>query len=192
MNDERFHLQNEPPQRKQQVDGNPNNHQKVLFSGLDCLPGQQDLFPTDGEIIHVYTRRQAIEDGVLVQLSGPGYVGDEGMPAMCKEAGIKFPIAMILETFAGCVAPIAGDGYKLAPTQDAKGRLWDVLWMLKMAIRASQPGSLLRFKLRVVPNVPESYAKDNPPAAKPVTLAAVCGPDDDTSPCITIMYPHQD
>ena len=22
--------------------------QKVLFSGLDCLPGQQDLFPTDG------------------------------------------------------------------------------------------------------------------------------------------------
>jgi hypothetical protein len=27
-----------------------NDHcrQGVLFSGLDCLPGQQDLFPTDG------------------------------------------------------------------------------------------------------------------------------------------------
>jgi hypothetical protein len=23
--------------------------QRLLFSGLDCLPGQRDLFPTDGE-----------------------------------------------------------------------------------------------------------------------------------------------
>lgn len=27
----------------------PAGRQKVLFSGLDCLPGQLDLFPTDGE-----------------------------------------------------------------------------------------------------------------------------------------------
>ena len=34
-------------------------------------------FWDDAELIHSYTRRQAIEDGVLVQLSGEGYEGDE-------------------------------------------------------------------------------------------------------------------
>lgn len=29
-------------------DDNDRCRQRVLFSGLDCLPGQQDLFPTDG------------------------------------------------------------------------------------------------------------------------------------------------
>ena len=27
----------------------PPARQRTMFSGLDCLPGQQDLFPTDGE-----------------------------------------------------------------------------------------------------------------------------------------------
>lgn len=29
-------------------DDNDRCCQRVLFSGLDCLPGQQDLFPTEG------------------------------------------------------------------------------------------------------------------------------------------------
>ena len=32
-----------------------------------------DNFWRNADIIHIYTRRQAIEDGVLVQLSGLGY-----------------------------------------------------------------------------------------------------------------------
>ena len=36
---------------------------------------------SDADIIDIYTRRQAIEDGVLVQLSGPGYEGD---PCGCR------------------------------------------------------------------------------------------------------------
>jgi hypothetical protein len=31
-------------------------------------------FWSDADIIDIYTRRQAVEDGVLVQLSGPGYL----------------------------------------------------------------------------------------------------------------------
>ena len=42
---------------------------------------------SDANIIDIYTRRQAIEDGVLVQLSGPGYQGDQWIPAMVAEAG---------------------------------------------------------------------------------------------------------
>ncbi len=145
------------------------------------------------EIIDAYTRRQAIEVGVLVQLSGPGYQGDPWIPEMVKEAGFRYPVAMTATVFCRYVSPLEGDGEKLAPCQDIKGRLWDVLWMLKCAIRRTcSPTAVLRFSLRVVPNVPENYAKNNPPRPKLVQLKSVCGPDDDGSPCITIMLPEED
>jgi hypothetical protein len=46
--------------------------------------------------------------------------------------------------------------------------------------------------LRVVPNVPADYSKPNPPRPKLVHLKAVCGPDDDGTPCLTIMTPDED
>ena len=107
------------------------------------------------EIISAYTRRQAIEDGVLVQLSGPGYQGDQWIPAMVAEAGFRYPVAMTTTAFCRYVSPLEGDDAKLAPCQDIKGRLWDVLWMFKLAIwRTQTPRDVLHFSLRVVPNVP--------------------------------------
>lgn len=44
---ERFTLANDPPARKLAIDNN-DTRQRVLFSGMDCLEGQTDLFPTDG------------------------------------------------------------------------------------------------------------------------------------------------
>ena len=38
-----------PKRRKLKGENNPNNQQAVLFAGMDCLPGQTDLFPTDGK-----------------------------------------------------------------------------------------------------------------------------------------------
>jgi hypothetical protein len=154
------------------------------------MPGD---FWSGADIIDSYTRRQAIEDGVLVQLSGPGYQGDPWIPVMVAEAGFRYPVAMTATAFARYVSPIEGDGEKLAPCQDIKGRLWDVLWMLRVAIRHVQaPQHTLHFSLRVVPNVPENYAKDNPPWPKLVQLQSVCGPDDDGTPCLTIMLPDED
>jgi hypothetical protein len=147
---------------------------------------------SDADIIDIYTRRQAIEDGVLVQLSGPGYQGDPWVPAMVAEAGFRYPIAMTATVFCRYVAPLEGDGEELAPCQDIKGRLWDVLWMLKAAIRRGLGGEIVRFCLRVVPNVPVGYSKPNPPRPKLVHLKAVCGPNDDGSPCLTIMLPEED
>jgi hypothetical protein len=44
-----FVLSNPAPQPKPWQGGEPENtRQTVLLSGLDCLPGQQDLFETDG------------------------------------------------------------------------------------------------------------------------------------------------
>ena len=84
---------------------------------------------SDADIIDIYTRRQAIEDGVLVQLSGPGYQGDPWVPAMVAEAGFRYPVAMTATAFCRYVSPLEDDDEKLAPCQN----LWDVLWMLKAA-----------------------------------------------------------
>ena len=64
---------------------------------------------SDADIIDRYTRRQAIEDGVLVQLSGPGYQGDQWIPAMVAEAGFRHPVAMTATAFCRYVSPLEGD-----------------------------------------------------------------------------------
>ena len=143
-----------------------------------------------GNVIFAYTRRQAIEDGLLVQLSGPGYEGDQWMPKMVAEAGIRIPVAMTVEVFNECVSP-TDDSHTLAPCQDIEGRLWDVLWMLASNVRATRGNaSELTYTMRVVPNIPTGSKRT--PRPKKVILKAVIGGDDDGSPCITIMYPHQD
>ena len=44
-----FTLRNEPVKSKPMPsESTDRTRQQMLFSGLDCLPGQLDLFPTDG------------------------------------------------------------------------------------------------------------------------------------------------
>ncbi len=52
--DERYVLTNLPPPATPPESGDPqpeteSTRQRVLFSGMDCLPGQRNLFETDGE-----------------------------------------------------------------------------------------------------------------------------------------------
>lgn len=121
------------------------------------------------EIIFAYTREQAIEDGVLIDVS-----------ATAKEAGIRFPTAVTSAVWGSYVAvPPA------VPWQDEKGRLWDVLWMMRVGIqRAGRPAiDTLVYQLLV--------QNDEGPA-KEVTLKAVCGPGDKGEPVLTIMLPDED
>ena len=46
---ERFTLANDPPQLKPARFENGEERQRMLLAGLDCLPGQANLFQTDGE-----------------------------------------------------------------------------------------------------------------------------------------------
>lgn len=49
MDDEIFRLVNDKPKpRPVQFENSERTRQQVLFSGLDCLPGQLDLFDVDG------------------------------------------------------------------------------------------------------------------------------------------------
>jgi hypothetical protein len=119
------------------------------------------------EIIYQYSRAQAIDDGVLVDVS-----------EMAKEAGIVFPTALTQAVWCKYVeVPPA------VPWQDEKGRLWDILMMLLYAIRQSKDESILMFSVHI-------QNTEGPPT--PVRLKAICGPGDDAEPVITILLPNED
>jgi len=120
-----------------------------------------------GEVIYSYSREQAIEDGVLVDVS-----------ATAREAGIKFPVAVTSEVWNTFVVVPEG-----VQGQDEAGRLWDIVWMLRYAITTGDGGSELLYDLHV---------RNNNRRADRVSLKAVCGPGDDWAPVITVMMPWED
>ena len=125
-------------------------------------------FWDDAEIIYPYTRAQALEDGVHVDVS-----------EIAKEAGIKFPVALTSAVHCKYVEVPEG-----VIGQDETGRLWDILWVFRFAA-AKFNGSTLLFKVHV--------RNDNRDCMPPlVTLKAVCGPGDTPEPVITIMLPDED
>ena len=67
------------------------------------------------DLIYSYSREQAIEDGVLVDVS-----------ETAREAGIKYPTALTARVWAEVVNP---NEQRKDWGQDLKGRLWDVLFM---------------------------------------------------------------
>ncbi len=124
----------------------------------------EDLF---GDVISRYTRAQALEDGTLVEVPAK----------LASEAGFRYPVALTTEA-ASWVLPS-----KMPACQSAEGRLWDVLFMLRNAIRVSRGGEAVYFRVLLV---------GGRKAKKIVTFKCVCGPSDDASPCMTVMMPEED
>ena len=121
------------------------------------------------DIIFAYTRTQAIADGVLMDVT-----------PTAKEAGFRYPVALTAAVWSKFVCVPEG-----VEDQDETGRLWDILCMLRFAIRRAHNGSELLFSLHV--------RNDNRPSTPPlIRLKAVCGPDDDGQPCLTVMLPSED
>jgi len=127
-----------------------------------------------GNVISTYTRAQAIEDGVLVDVG-----------TMASEAGFKWPVAVTTDVWADCVAWIDADSQKQVH-QDQSGRLWDVVYMASHAIRTSKDsGDRLLFQLYRVPR--DGCSTE----AVLVTLKLIVGPGDSGEPVITIL-PNED
>ena len=80
-----------------------------------------------GEPISVYSHQQALREGVLVDVS-----------EMAKEAGIRYPTAVSRRLWDEWIVP---DDASREAGQDEKGRLWDVLWMLRVAILRGADGN---------------------------------------------------
>lgn len=134
-----------------------------------------DLTEFFGEVIHTYTRAQAIEDGVLIDIS-----------ETAREAGFNCPVAITHGAWEECVAWSDKDSRRQIH-QDQSGRLWDVVWMAFMAIRsASDSGQQRLFRLY---RVPRGGRKRK---ARLTTLKLVAGPGDAGELVITIMLPHED
>lgn len=123
----------------------------------------------DFELIHSYSRKQAIEDGVLIDVS-----------ETAKEAGIKYPTAVTSAVFEQYV--LVPDG---ATAQDERGRLWDILWMLNVAVtrHPEVEGDTLLFTV---------FVRNDDTEPQPVKLKAVCHPGDEGEPVVTVLMPDED
>jgi Family of unknown function (DUF6573) len=121
------------------------------------------------DLIHSYSRAQAIEEGVLIDVS-----------PTAKEAGIRYPVALTRAAWERCVTVPPG-----VACQDEAGRLWDVVYLLRCAIGRSDGGPEVRFGVHV--------RNDNREGTPPlVRLKAVCGPGDRGEPVLTVMLPDED
>ena len=128
----------------------------------------------DAELIYRYTRKQAIEDGMLVDLMQPG------IAELVREAGIKFPVAMTSTAYSECIMPASG---VLPQGQDVNGRLWDVLMLLRFGIKKLPPQEdRVFFKVGVWDGAKHVEVK----------LWALCGPGDEGEPVITVMLEGED
>lgn len=140
------------------------------------------------DVIHTYTRAEAIEDGVLIVL-------DE---KVCKEAGITFPVAITNTAYADAIEWTEDDAKKSAAYQDLSGRLWDVLWMLRSAIRGGAAlkthigNDAIIFSLYRMPRPGYPGGNARMPVAKQIDLKAICHGGDNGEPVITIMMPNED
>ena len=122
----------------------------------------------NAEVIHAYTRADALRDGVLIDVS-----------ATAREAGIRYPVALTAAVWARCVAVPPG-----VECQDEAGRLRDVVWMLRVGVQRAG-GRVVLFSL----HVRNSNRSGTPPL---VRLKAVCDPGDQREPVITVMMPDED
>ena len=87
----------------------------------------------EADLIHRYSRADALRDGVLIDVS-----------ETAREAGIRWPVALTQAAWERCVTVPRG-----VACQDEAGRLWDVVWMLACAIRRAGSGPEVRFGVHV-------------------------------------------
>lgn len=123
----------------------------------------------DFEMIHSYSRRQAIADGVLIDVT-----------ETAREAGFTIPVAVTAAVFQQYVK--VPDG---VTAQDERGRLWDIVFMLRFAVtrHPETEGDTLLFTV---------FARNDEAEPQPVKLKAVVHPGDEGEPVITVLMPDED
>ena len=127
-----------------------------------------------GKPIYIYTRSQAIADGILVDVT-----------KMSEEVGFKIPTAVTDTVWKNYIEWTDEDS-KHQICQDTNGRLWDVLSMLRFAIARNRMTNHVYYKLYVVPRDGKTRK------ARLTQLKAVIGAGDSGEPVITIMLPNED
>lgn len=126
----------------------------------------------NGSVIYTYSRAQAIDDGFLVEAG-----------SMAGEAGLSLPTVLTRALWNRCVEVPP----KLKGRQDEQGRLWDVLHMasvaLRAAVRSGATGDRLAYQLLV---------QDDDGRTRTVDAVAHVGPGDQGEAVLTLMLPGED
>lgn len=120
------------------------------------------------EVVHSYTRKQAIEDGVLIDVT-----------EQAKETGVKVPVAVSTTLYHQYIEPpeeLEGEG------QSVEGRLHDVLLMTIKAAKDRWEGSMVEFEVLFVMGEGPKFEK--------TTCWAMTGPGDSGEPVMAIMLPE--
>lgn len=121
------------------------------------------------DYICTYTRKQALEDELLVDVTD-----------LAKEAGFKFPVAITQGLHAALKNIPQKYGY-----QDYTGRLWDALYMAVMAIKGSKNrGSELSY--RIICHQEKNDDKGHREIVEKLNLKLKIHPGDEMEPVVTI------
>ncbi len=127
--------------------------------------------PFDGfDMIHSYTRSQALEDGVLVDLA-----------PLAREAGFRCSVAVTRAVFE----VLDPRPELLSEGQSFQGRAWDLLTVLRHEIDRASAGAV---EISISPLF--VMAPGESPA--PIAMRSVAGPGDAGELVITIMLPEED
>ncbi|MCB9851912.1 MAG: hypothetical protein H6819_02355 [Phycisphaerales bacterium] len=132
-------------------------------------------------VIYSYTRAQAIDDGVLIDLT-----------EWARETGFRIPVACTAAVWHEYIVPPQSTR-ELG--QSERGRAHDVLWMLFVAIkrqsarrRTESHGAADRDDQLIH----EAIFLQAPNKHETVKLKTICGPGDEAEPVMTIMLPTED
>ena len=124
------------------------------------------------EAVYTYTRQNAIDDGVLVNVS-----------EMATEAGFRYPVA-ITERLNNHIENIPEE----YSHEDYFGRLWDVLLMgmmnIKRAMKYRQESPIVLYDL-----ISHSKGQEHEDLT---TLKIMVHGGDNGEPAMTIMFPDED
>ena len=127
-----------------------------------------DTLWADADVISVYTRAQAIDDGELVDMSNDA-----------RRAGILWPVAATRAVWVQYIVP---DDRSRPYGQSESGRTWDVVSVLAWCLRARKRRSVPVGNFwMTVQFIMKKRQKRN------VRLYVGIGPGDEGEPCITIM-----
>lgn len=113
-----------------------------------------------GPLVYRYTRQQALQDGVLVDVSGEA-----------GQVGFRHPVAITASLHT-----------RLQPGQDYDARLWNTLWLAALAITLLEgPSDSVQFSLPLEQDQAREVT---------LHLRAVCSPGDEGEPVVTIGFPE--
>ena len=137
-------------------------------------PNMRDFFMPE-DLISSYSRKQAIDDGLLVDVT-----------EVARQMGILYPVALSRAVFDDSVSWSAKDDAKAFWPQDESGRLHDLVWLLYLAMRGAKPGEArVSFDLNRVPRPGKGKKRK-------VSLRAEVHGGDNGEPVVTVMLPNED